>query len=161
MIQGRWTLRARLTVVYTALFLLAGVLTLSVMYVLLRQTLNENAPPPPGISQPSQLPRYSEEQAREQQARAEQVVAEYRAAVLRSLVQKAVIVLGGAGVLAAVTGWMIAGRTLRPLGEITATARRVARSADRNLHERIGLRGPRDELKELADTFDEMLERLD
>jgi signal transduction histidine kinase len=56
---------------------------------------------------------------------------------------------------------MIAGRTLRPLGEITATARRVARSADRNLHERIGLRGPRDELKELADTFDEMLERLD
>jgi signal transduction histidine kinase len=60
-----------------------------------------------------------------------------------------------AGVLAA---WFVAGRTLRPLAEITATARRVA---DRNLHERIGLSGPRDELKHLADTFDDMLARLD
>jgi signal transduction histidine kinase len=54
--------------------------------------------------------------------------------------------------------WFAAGRTLRPLAEITATARRVA---DRNLHERIGLTGPRDELKRLADTFDDMLARLD
>ncbi len=55
-------------------------------------------------------------------------------------------------------GWLLAGRTLRPLTQITATARRVA---DRNLHERIGLSGPRDELRELADTFDDMLARLD
>jgi signal transduction histidine kinase len=47
---------------------------------------------------------------------------------------------------------------LRPINHITATARRVA---DRSLHERIGLGGPRDELKDLADTFDAMLERLD
>jgi AcrR family transcriptional regulator len=47
---------------------------------------------------------------------------------------------------------------LRPIGTITDTARRVA---DRNLHERIALGGPRDEVRELADTFDEMLERLD
>ena len=55
-------------------------------------------------------------------------------------------------------GWLVAGRTLRPLQQITATARRVA---DRNLHERIGLTGPRDELRQLADTFDDMLARLD
>ncbi len=55
-------------------------------------------------------------------------------------------------------GWLLAGRALRPLREITATARRVS---GENLGERIGLIGPADELKELADTFDGMLSRLD
>jgi len=57
-----------------------------------------------------------------------------------------------------VAGWFVAGRALRPIHEITATARRVA---DRTLHERIALPGPRGEFRELADTFDEMLSRLD
>jgi signal transduction histidine kinase len=51
-----------------------------------------------------------------------------------------------------------AGRTLRPIHRITTTARRIA---DRNLHERIALAGPRDEWRDLADTFDGMLSRLD
>jgi signal transduction histidine kinase len=55
-------------------------------------------------------------------------------------------------------GWVVAGRVLRPLQQITGTAKRLS---ERNLHERIGLQGPADELKELADTFDAMLERLD
>jgi signal transduction histidine kinase len=60
-------------------------------------------------------------------------------------------------------GWLLAGRLLQPLHRITGTARRIADApgAIRGLHERIGLRGPADELKELADTFDDMLERLD
>jgi signal transduction histidine kinase len=58
-------------------------------------------------------------------------------------------------------GWLMAGRVLRPINDITATARRVAASSGRGLHERIALDGPADELKELADTFDDMLERLD
>ncbi len=53
--------------------------------------------------------------------------------------------------------YQLAGRALAPLREITATARR----ASENLGERIALKGPADELKELADTFDGMLERLD
>jgi signal transduction histidine kinase len=60
--------------------------------------------------------------------------------------------------LSAGLGWVMAGRVLRPLQQITATARRMSQS---RLHERIALRGPEDELKELADTFDEMLTRLD
>ena len=56
------------------------------------------------------------------------------------------------------TGWLLAGRALRPLRDITATARRVS---GENLGERIALSGPADELKELADTFDGMLGRLD
>jgi signal transduction histidine kinase len=55
-------------------------------------------------------------------------------------------------------GWWLAGRTLRPLGRITATARRLSLT---NLDERIALKGPKDELKELADTFDAMLDRLE
>ncbi len=55
-------------------------------------------------------------------------------------------------------GWYISGRLLRPVREITETARRAS---EQHLGERLALTGPRDELKELADTFDDMLERLD
>jgi signal transduction histidine kinase len=55
-------------------------------------------------------------------------------------------------------GWVMAGRVLRPVSSITAAARRAS---EQHLGERLALTGPKDELKELADTFDEMLERLD
>lgn len=68
------------------------------------------------------------------------------------------IVLVGIALAAAAIGWMIAGRVLRPLSTITAAARRIAAS---NLHERLALRGPDDELRELADTLDNLLARLE
>ncbi len=55
-------------------------------------------------------------------------------------------------------GWAVAGRVLAPLHRMTATARKLS---EENLHERIALEGPDDELKELADTFDAMLGRLE
>src|SRR5262249_36338468 len=55
-------------------------------------------------------------------------------------------------------GWIISGRVLRPVRAITGTARRAS---EQHLGERIAMSGARDELKELADTFDDMLERLD
>src|SRR5262249_56264787 len=55
-------------------------------------------------------------------------------------------------------GWFVSGRVLRPVRAITETARRAS---DQHLGERLALTGARDELKELADTFDDMLERLD
>ena len=55
-------------------------------------------------------------------------------------------------------GWLVAGRALRPISRITATARSIS---DRTLDARIALEGPRDELRELADTFDSMLGRLE
>ena len=61
-------------------------------------------------------------------------------------------------VLSALLGWIMAGRVLRPVHAITAAARRAS---EENLGERIALAGPEDELKELADTFDAMLGRLD
>ncbi|WP_203596519.1 sensor histidine kinase [Actinomadura bangladeshensis] len=61
-------------------------------------------------------------------------------------------------VLAFAVSWWLTGRLLRPLHRITGTARRLSLST---LHERIALDGPQDELKQLADTFDAMLDRLE
>jgi signal transduction histidine kinase len=58
---------------------------------------------------------------------------------------------------AAILSWTLTGRLLRPLQEVTATARRLSAES---LGERIALRGPQDEVAQLADTFDAMLDRL-
>jgi signal transduction histidine kinase len=68
------------------------------------------------------------------------------------------IALPAIAVAAAAIGWLIAGRVLRPLRTITATARRISASS---LHERLALPGPDDELKELADTLDDLFARLE
>jgi signal transduction histidine kinase len=60
-------------------------------------------------------------------------------------------------IAAALLAWTLTGRLLRPLQEVTSTARRLSAES---LGERIALRGPRDEVAELADTFDAMLDRL-
>ncbi len=77
---------------------------------------------------------------------------------LHRLLLQYVIALVVMTLLSSVIGWLLAGRALAPLRKITATARRVS---GENLGERIALQGPTDELKELADTFDGMLGRLD
>src|SRR5690606_9012714 len=56
------------------------------------------------------------------------------------------------------TGWIVSGRVLRPIGRITGVAREIQAT---DLSRRIHLRGPNDELRQLADTFDAMLARLD
>jgi signal transduction histidine kinase len=56
------------------------------------------------------------------------------------------------------TGWLVAGWFLRPLRTITTATREISATS---LHERLRLTGPDDELKELADTFDELLDRLE
>jgi hypothetical protein len=67
----------------------------------------------------------------------------------------ALAIMGG---LSLALGWLVAGRFLRPLRTITTTAREISAA---NLHERLNLAGPDDELKELGDTFDELLARLE
>jgi signal transduction histidine kinase len=76
---------------------------------------------------------------------------------LTKLAEQYGLALLGTALLAVAVGWAAAGRVLAPLKTITATARRVS---DERLDERIALQGPRDELRELADTFDAMLDRL-
>nr|WP_237418228.1 ATP-binding protein [Actinomadura rayongensis] len=76
---------------------------------------------------------------------------------MRQLVARSLVAFAGVAVLAVVLGYFVADRALSPLQRVTATARRLSEST---LHERIALQGPNDEIKELADTFDAMLERL-
>ncbi|MFE6281727.1 sensor histidine kinase [Streptomyces sp. NPDC057877] len=174
------SLRARLTLTYGGLFLVGGVLLLGVTYALLGQQLggqgtkvvSRMSPDPsasgtpvdetrtlvgsgPGLSAPppgADLERWMEEQRDR-----------WRDEATTSLLTQGGIALGVVGCAAAVLGWVLAGRVLAPLHRVTDTARRIAGApaADRGLHERIALRGPDDEVKVLADTFDTMVERLD
>jgi signal transduction histidine kinase len=77
---------------------------------------------------------------------------------VRALMVEASIALILTVACSAALGWFVAGRALRPLRVIEATTRRVS---EHNLHERLGLTGPRDEVKQLADTIDGLLARLE
>ncbi|MBF9130644.1 HAMP domain-containing histidine kinase [Plantactinospora sp. S1510] len=163
----RLTIRARLTIVYGGLFLLAGIVLLGVTYVLVKQQLpatfgvSLNAFRQPLNGLPGQIA--SPEDAEQLRMYARQVQDQARQDALETLLTQGGIALGVVSATAIAFGWLLSGRALQPLNQITGTARRIAGAgaAGRGLHERIALRGPRDEVRELADTFDLMLERLD
>lgn len=79
-------------------------------------------------------------------------------ATLKAMSLESALALGVLAVLAAIVAWVVAGRALRPLQAITTTARSLSHTT---LHERIRMGGPRDEIRDLADTFDDMLHRLE
>jgi signal transduction histidine kinase len=155
------TIRLRLTALYGTVFLITGAALLTVGYVFVRTNLRTHHSLraelirlgirpvrgefgfPPGSSTGKLI-----------HAVQNQILG---GALHRLLIEYAValVVMTAISVL---IGWLLAGRALAPLREITATARRVS---SENLGERIDLPGPADELRELADTFDGMLTRLD
>ena len=160
--RRRWrsTIRVRLTLLYAGALFLAGAVLIVLMYLYLAHALDGQLTARIGAtaqlheSTASGSPHLSRDVQQELRARFQQD----RDHVLKAMLVASLISLGVVGVIAAGFGWLMAGRALRPLQQITATARRVA---DRSLHERIGLDGPDDEIRDLADTFDAMLERLD
>jgi signal transduction histidine kinase len=81
-----------------------------------------------------------------------------RSTTLTHLLLYSLLALAVVTILAGVVAWVVAGRILRPVHRLTAAARAAS---EQDLSQRIALQGPRDELRELADTFDTMLERLD
>jgi signal transduction histidine kinase len=87
-----------------------------------------------------------------------QIVGQAQQQVLGTFLLESGVALILMAMISVLLGWIVAGRVLAPVHQITATARRLSQA---NLHERIGLTGPDDEIKELADTFDGMLGRLD
>jgi len=163
--RTRLTIRARLTLLWGALFLAAGTILLGLTYLLVRESLQgrggvafravggEALPSPSTIDLPPGQPL--PDNLREMIIRDQ---TNFQNATLNSLLTQGAIALAVVALLGMGFGWLMAERALRPLARITETARRVA---GRSLHERIALTGPRDEIKELADTFDSMLERLD
>ncbi|GLW30855.1 sensor histidine kinase [Actinoplanes regularis] len=148
------TVRARLTLVYGGLFVLAALVLLGVTYVLVgRDTVTAGSME--AASQAVIGP--------DGQPAIRTLLRDTREDTMHALLTQGAIALAVVSVATIALGWLIAGRMLQPLHQITATARRIAESpaADRGLHERIGLKGADDEVKQLADTFDLMLSRLD
>jgi signal transduction histidine kinase len=150
--------RFRLTALYGGLFLVGGAMLLGLTYFLVRQTL-----PSPGTGltvtrqngifvQPLPSPFPGTE------ATAVQIFGQAQQQVLGTFLLESGVALVLMAIISVLLGWIVAGRVLAPVHQITATARRLSQA---NLHERIALTGPDDEIKELADTFDGMLARLD
>jgi signal transduction histidine kinase len=156
----RRTVRLRLTLLYGSLFFISGFVLLALVYggavgvhahvsAAAQRTL-EAHPTPAGpavrILRGPSVPAASiiENSQRSQDLRVLAVVAAIALAIM--------------GAVSIGLGWLIAGRILRPLGTITATAREISAT---NLHRRLALGGPDDEFKELADTFDGLLSRLE
>jgi signal transduction histidine kinase len=161
--------RSRLTLLYTSLFALGGAALVVITYLLvansLQTTVTRGIPPKvqnaladclhaaqaggAGVLQKCAAVYATGVQAGE---------SAQRSATLSHLLTYSLLGLAGVTILAAVAGWIVARRILRPVHRLTAAAREAS---EQNLSQRIGLQGPRDELRELADTFDAMLERLD
>lgn len=154
-------IRTRLTVLYAGALFLAGALLIGLIYFYLEQSLDHR----PGAALQATIRDFAEQRGGRSFPRLDNLLTmvtnqaeQQRQALMHGMLRWSLTALIMVSVLACGAGWLLAGRALRPLQEVTATARRVA---GRSLHERIALHGPDDEIKELADTFDAMLERLD
>jgi signal transduction histidine kinase len=142
------TARLRLTLLYGAMFLLAGTVVIAIIYLMFAGggTVTVASPGPvavhasPGATSP------------------EAPFVAQRNADLGRLLGISWLALAVTAVASAPLGWFVAGRVLRPLRAITGTARTISAG---NLHERLALEGPEDEFKRLGDTLDELLARLE
>jgi two-component system, OmpR family, sensor histidine kinase VanS len=145
------TVRLRLTLLYSGLFFISGVVLLVITYVIFRRDSRVNLIVPNGPTHRTAAPdaatalRYNELVRRSTDA--------LHHGLLRSVIVLAIMTL-----VSIALGWLIAGRVLRPLRTMTATTRHIS---ERNLNKRLALVGPRDELKDLADTIDGLLARLE
>jgi signal transduction histidine kinase len=169
-VSSRLSARSRLTLLYASLFTLGGAALVFITYVLVANSLHPTTTTsiPPAAQQaiarcmtavqarggPGAMIKCAALYAKGVQAGA----SAQRSTTLTHLLTYSLVSLAGAALLAAAAGWLVAGRILRPVHRLTAAARAAS---EQNLSQRIALQGPRDELRELADTFDTMLERLD
>jgi signal transduction histidine kinase len=173
------TIRLRLTLVYGGMFLLAGAVLLTLNFVLVSRGLDRRAGAvgvqvgssfvapaadgphflqPVTASGPGPGQRVVVSDGRPLQEVLGQFEVKLRNDALHQLVIQSALALGLMALASIGLGWGLAGRVLRPIQDMTLTARRLS---DTNLHERLAMAGPDDELKELADTFDGMLGRLE
>jgi signal transduction histidine kinase len=175
----RSTIRLRLALSYSLLFLLTGGALLAVAHTMVRTSLveEEGTTERRVVESYGYLPEYVEafygqplptpEELAGQPTNSERLTVgevilgvqqEIRQAALDRLIFGTSVALVGLVLAAMLFGWLMAGRVLAPVQRLTTTARRISESS---LHERIALEGPKDELRELADTLDEMISRLE
>ncbi|MDT0549139.1 MULTISPECIES: HAMP domain-containing sensor histidine kinase [Streptomyces] len=176
----RRTVRLRLTALYGGLFLVSGAALLAVTYGLvagavdrpptvLKREVTVAAPSPSapaGRASGNEGTRPAEPGDRAAmdtamaalQKDVQRTVDHQKSAMLHTLLVQSGIALGLMSLTSVLLGWVVAGRVLRPLRTITSTAQDISATS---LHRRLALAGPRDELRELGDTFDALLTRLD
>jgi signal transduction histidine kinase len=156
------TVRLRLTLLYGALFAASGAVLLAITYLLvshstgrfvLINTFRDDKTPSPGNQLYSSFPTPQPVPAEFRDQAARQHAAELHELLVQSGIALAIMV-----VVSIALGWLVAGRVLRPLRTMTATIQQISA---RNVHERLAIEGPRDELKDLADTVDGLLGRLE
>lgn len=154
--RPRGTVRLRMTVLYGGLFLLSGAALLAIASGLVVHGSTASVVAAHVAAGGPQLSQAQREIRQLQAALASQSYV--RENVSHEVLIASLIALGIMVAISVLLGWIFAGRSLRPLRLITATARRISED---NLNERLAFEGPRDELKDLADTFDGLLERLE
>jgi signal transduction histidine kinase len=144
--------RLRLTLLYGSLFLASGAALLVVTYLLMAEFTSANNATGGSTtgSRPGGIERLPPS--------AVSLPAQQEAAVRHDFLLGSAIALAIMVIVAIWLGWLVAGRVLRPLRLMTAAAQRIS---EVNLHERLALRGPDDELKDLGDTIDGLLGRLE
>src|SRR6516165_8023177 len=161
--RPRWTVRLRLTLLFASLVLVSGVALVGITYLLFDSWWSGGSVIASTVKHIDQLPgttgaakglpaaaRFSS-QLPDAKARA-------KAADLRQLLVVSGIAMGAVVTLSAGLGWFVAGRVLRPVRTISTSVRRISED---NLHARLDATGPDDEMKELSDTFDQLLQRLE
>jgi len=174
--RPRLTIRARLALLCTGLFAACGAIVVAITYALVAHLplAGSSAVPPRAayvISCRDDLKKANLDPERRAQCEesvrvlgdafsdgVDQGAQRQRDKTLANLLWYSLGTLGAVSLLAAFAGWFVAGRVLRPIHQITAAARTAS---EHNLSARVALTGPRDELRELATTFDEMLGRLE
>ncbi len=148
-IRQRWlprrTVRLRLTLLYGALFIASGTALLGITYVLVWQATSPRLPSAGARQRPAV------------EAKADLEIHLHDALMHRLLLSWGVA-LAVTAVLSIALGWLVAGRVLRPLRAMTAATQRIS---GQNLHQRLAVPGPDDELKHLGDTIDDLLARLE
>jgi two-component system, OmpR family, sensor histidine kinase VanS len=157
------TVRLRLTLLYSGLFLVSGVALLAATYLIFRETTGVDLIVGSGASHRLAGPGAGTG-AQPNPDVVRQVRQMYAAAVRRNThglhqgLLDSGLALAILTVVSIALGWLVAGRVLRPLRTMTATTRQIS---ERNLNARLALSGPPDELKDLADTIDGLLARLE
>ncbi|WP_436838762.1 sensor histidine kinase [Nonomuraea cavernae] len=150
-LPGRVSIRWRLTLTYSALFFVAAAVLLFSIYAIVGRAIDDAWLPLDLSGMNAIDAAIIENRWRLAQQQAVQTARD-------ALLSSSFLALLGVGLLAVILGYFVADRAMRPVAQMNATARKLSES---NLaHQRIDLQGPNDELKELADTFDAMLTRL-
>jgi signal transduction histidine kinase len=158
------TVRLRLTVLYGGLFAASGAALLTITYLLVShfaaqvRSITRHGPLTSARSasrSSAQLPPLPSLAAL--QRRAQHALVSQHNNDLHQLLVWSLVALAGMTVASIMLGWLFAGRVLRPLQTMTRATRRISQN---NLQQRLALGGPDDELRQLADTIDELLARL-